>query len=643
MIQGQLHRHVAAEAEAEHVGLPDPEVTEQRGHVIGQEMQVDVAVDVGRAAVALQFGGDHRPARGQLGQQSAERQLDGHQAAVQQHQRAGRPGRPVPLVIHPQAVDGRVSGAGLAHAVPSQDGSGAAETISAHPLIASPLPPRLLGLRYKGEGGMAVPVVDGIRSVQAMVPMRDGVRLNTFVYLPESGGPSYPVILQRTPYGITSPPGEAITDPARGWLADPAHPMAGAILRGWREITRRGYAAVYQDCRGRYGSQGEDHAYGDDAPDGFDTLEWIDDQPWSNHRVGLSGSSAVSTTALAAASQAHPSVKAFFAQVGGSSIYDDVVYEGQSIEMERLWLWIAGNIPGLSDSHRQAVMERTGRSADELADVAKSAAGRHAALMAAAAQWPPFTGSPDWMRLPLRGYPDFSVWQPYLDEIISHPAPDAFRARHNFRPGINVPGFHVTCWFDIFLTSVLAAFTELQARVGNQRLWVGPNNHHFVYESQFWPRDPYFEWFDHWLREEPTPIMDEPAVFYSPRAWVADPEHYVADDWRHAGQWPLPGTREQRWYLNGDGTLGGAPAGDSQSFGYDPRHPVPTLGGRNMLISAGVADQQPLRSLPGYGLVYTGQPLAEDLTVAGAGGRCPDRGIGLPRHRLRGQADRRSA
>jgi uncharacterized protein len=465
---------------------------------------------------------------------------------------------------------------------------------------------------------MTVQVVDGIRSLQAMVPMRDGVRLNTFVYLPESGGPSYPVILQRTPYGITSPPGEAITDPARGWLIDPAKPMAGAILRGWREIVRRGYAAVYQDCRGRYGSQGEDHAYGDDAPDGFDTLEWIDDQPWSNHRVGLSGSSAVSTTALAAASQAHPSVKAFFAQVGGSSIYDDVVYEGQSIEMERLWLWIANNIPGLSDSHRQAVMKRTGRSAEELADVAKSAAGRHAALVDAAAQWPPFTGSPDWMRLPLRGYPDFSVWQPYLDEIIGHPVPDAFRARHNFRPTINVPGFHVTCWFDIFLTSVLAAFTELQARVGNQRLWVGPNNHHFVYESQFWPRDPYFEWFDHWLREAPAPIMDEPAVFYSPRAWVPDAEHYVADDWRHAEQWPLPGTREQRWYLNGDGTLDGAPAGASQSFRYDPRQPVPTLGGRNMLISGGAADQQPLRSLPGYGLVYTGDPLAADLTVAGA-------------------------
>ena len=60
------------------------------------------------------------------------------------------------------------------------------------------------------EKKMTVPLIDGVRSFQAMVPMRDGVRLNTFVYLPESGGPSYPVILQRTPYGITAPPGQAV-------------------------------------------------------------------------------------------------------------------------------------------------------------------------------------------------------------------------------------------------------------------------------------------------------------------------------------------------------------------------------------------------------------------------------------------------
>ncbi len=478
---------------------------------------------------------------------------------------------------------------------------------------------------------MTVQVTDGVRSFQAMVPMRDGTRLNTFVYLPDTGGPRYPVILQRTPYGVTNPAGQAITDPARGWLPDPAKPMLGAILRGWREIVRHGYAAVYQDCRGRYGSEGEDHAYGDDARDGFDTLDWIDGQPWSDHHVGLSGSSACSTTAMAAASQGHPSVKAFFAQVGGSSIYDDVVYEGQSIELERLWLWFAGNMPGLSESHRQAVLRRSGLSAGELDEVAKSALDRQAALAEAGQQWPPFVGSPDWMRLPLRGYPDFSVGQPYLNELLAHPAPDEFRARHDFRSTISVPGFHVTTWFDIFLTSVLAAFAELQDRVGHQRLWVGPNSHHFVYESQFWPRDPYFEWFDHWLKDEPAAVMSEPAVFYSPRAWVPDADGYVAGDWRHAEQWPPPGTQPQRWYLRGDGSLGASPGGTSRSFGYDPRQPVPTLGGRNMLIAAGALDQRPLRSRPGYGLVYTGEPLAADLTVAGpveavllAESDCPD-------------------
>src|ERR1700752_3842506 len=202
--------------------------------------------------------------------------------------------------------------------------------------------------------------IDGARCFQVMVPMRDGVRLNTFVFLPESGGPRFPAILHRTPYGFTLPQGQYLMDCTKGWLPDPQSPLLGPILGGWREIVRHGYAAVYQDCRWRYGSEGEDRVYGDDAADGYDTLERIASEPWANHWVGLSGSSAAATTALAAASQRHPTVRAFFAQVGGSNIYDDVVYEGQSIEMERLWLWVAGNIAGLSDSPREAVARQRG-------------------------------------------------------------------------------------------------------------------------------------------------------------------------------------------------------------------------------------------------------------------------------------------
>jgi len=99
------------------------------------------------------------------------------------------------------------------------------------------------------EKGRSMPyLVDRVRCFQAMVPMRDGVRLNTFVFLPENGGPRYPVILHRTPYGITSPEGKHITDPTKGWLPNPQDPLRGSILRGWREIVRRGLRGLHVIC-----------------------------------------------------------------------------------------------------------------------------------------------------------------------------------------------------------------------------------------------------------------------------------------------------------------------------------------------------------------------------------------------------------
>src|SRR6202035_2621200 len=115
----------------------------------------------------------------------------------------------------------------------------------------------------------------GVRSFQTMAPMRDGARLNTFVFLPEEGGPRWPVILHRTPYGIAAAGAAHKFDYTNAWLPTPAEPMRGSILRGWRAIAAHGYAAVYQDTRGRHASEGEDRVYADDAADGCDTLEWI--------------------------------------------------------------------------------------------------------------------------------------------------------------------------------------------------------------------------------------------------------------------------------------------------------------------------------------------------------------------------------
>ena len=220
---------------------------------------------------------------------------------------------------------------------------------------------------------MHIDNASGARCFQTMVPMRDGIRLNTFVFLPESGGPRYPVILHRTPYGITAPGAQSVTDCTRAWLPSAVEPWRGSILRGWRSIVAHGYAAVYQDTRGRYGSEGEDHVYGDDAEDGYDTLEWIANQPWTNQMVGMSGVGRRHHHVCRRVA-ASPQSARLLHPGGRSSIYDDVVCEGQSIEMERLWLWVAKNIPGLSPSHREAVRQllrphgATGRAATAAAE-----------------------------------------------------------------------------------------------------------------------------------------------------------------------------------------------------------------------------------------------------------------------------------
>src|SRR5271156_2029925 len=237
--------------------------------------------------------------------------------------------------------------------------------------------------------------------------MPPATRLNTFVFLPGSGGPRWPVILHRTPYGIAAADARDKTDCTKAWLPSAEEPLRGSILRGWRNIVGHGYAAVYQDTRGRHGSEGEDRVYADDAADGHDTLDWIAGQPWSNHMVGMSGSSAGATTTFAAASMRHPTLRAFFAQAGASSIYDDVVYEGQSIEMERLWLWVARNIPGLSRSHREAVMRRSGISAQALDAAAASAAARYTQLDAARHADVPFIRSSGGLLPPTAREPRF--------------------------------------------------------------------------------------------------------------------------------------------------------------------------------------------------------------------------------------------
>ena len=102
-----------------------------------------------------------------------------------------------------------------------------------------------------------------------MAQMRDGVRLSADIYLPaRSGEPlpgEHPALLHRTQYDKTA------VERGIGWC---------------RWFAERGYVAIIQDSRGTFASEGVSNFFIPEAEDGFDTLEWIGRQTWSNGQVG---------------------------------------------------------------------------------------------------------------------------------------------------------------------------------------------------------------------------------------------------------------------------------------------------------------------------------------------------------------------
>lgn len=132
--------------------------------------------------------------------------------------------------------------------------------------------------------------------LQHMIPMRDGVRLATDVYLPDAL--PAPAALVRLPYGKTS----------RYTFMD----------RQAAYLTARGYAVVVQDVRGKFASEGETMPFVHEAADGYDTIDWIAGQDWSDGAVGIFGDSYYGTTQWAAASSRHPALRAIAPRVTGA-------------------------------------------------------------------------------------------------------------------------------------------------------------------------------------------------------------------------------------------------------------------------------------------------------------------------------------
>jgi putative CocE/NonD family hydrolase len=429
------------------------------------------------------------------------------------------------------------------------------------------------------------------------VKMRDGITLRADVYRPDTSEP-LPVLLQRTPYG------KAFTGTTFALMA-----------------AERGYAVVNQDTRGRWASEGDGYPLVHEKNDGYDTVEWAAQQPWSDSKVGMFGLSYMGYTQFAAAVTHPPSLRTIIPTVTFCDAHS-LAYRGGALA---LGVGVSWSLIAVSS---MAIMRHPGT--DEEKD-------RLMGQLIAAVDGMSLGQS--FSHLPLSAIPligrDGLI--PFLADWIAHPTPDDYWHRMNCpHESVTIPAFHIGGWYDIFIANTLRDFSSIRDQ-GNtrQKLLVGPWVHgswdanageaDFGLQASAFllvPDEIQLRWFDYWLKGIENGIMEEPPL----RIFVMGDNR-----WRSENEWPLARTRYTRFYLHsggaansldGDGTL--APEAPSEepvdAFVYDPRNPVPTRGGGlccwQAALPPGAYDQREVETRPDV-LVYTTPILERDVEVTG--------------------------
>jgi uncharacterized protein len=153
------------------------------------------------------------------------------------------------------------------------------------------------------------------------MPMRDGTLLAADLYLPQpltatEEEDGFPSLVMRTPYSKTT-------------YGNNHGPF----------FAERGYAVFVQNTRGRFDSEGEYNFLFDDARDGYDTIEWVAVQEWSNGKVGTFGHSYMSYTQELLSFSKPPSLVTMVPVQGMSNPAEDVMFTGGAMQLDRYLSW----------------------------------------------------------------------------------------------------------------------------------------------------------------------------------------------------------------------------------------------------------------------------------------------------------------
>jgi uncharacterized protein len=455
-----------------------------------------------------------------------------------------------------------------------------------------------------GTGAAQDPATTAFDQREVQIPMRDGVRLHTLIFTPKNQSTALPLLLTRTPYGIAG--------------------AAGTFTTSYAELAGEGFLFVFQDIRGRFGSEGQfvmlrsprdgrDPKAIDESTDTYDTIEWLlKNVSRNNGRVGMLGVSYPGWLTVMAMLDPHPALKAVSPQASPASMFlgDDFHHNG-AFRLSYGFEYVAmmeGSKEFSPFAFDQSDTFSWYLSLGSLAHVAE--------------------------RLPEGKYP---TWVNFA----GHPNFDAFWQREavmQYLDQVRVPTLNVAGWWDqedFYGPVKIYETLEPHDSKHLNYLVVGPWNHggwrgrsgkqlgsidFGDSTSVYFKRNIEAPWFAYWLKDKGTLALAEATTFEA-----------GANAWRSHTSWPpRENVTSKQLYFHAGGRASFEPPKAPSDSGFDayvsdPSHPVPyrarpilpLYGGRGSTWSTWLVDDQRFAQDRPDVTAWETSPLQEDVVLAG--------------------------
>jgi len=448
-------------------------------------------------------------------------------------------------------------------------------------------------------------IKDNYTKLEQYIPMRDGIKLFTAIYIPNDKTEKHPILVTRTPYSC-APYGKEFS--SRLWE------------RHWKYYARENYIIVVQDVRGRWMSEGEfedvrpfnKNKTGletDEASDTYDAIDWmVKNLPGNNGNVGVFGISYPGFYSTMAAASGHPALKAVSPQAPVTDWFmgDDFHHNGAFFQLDGFGFYSGFGKP----RPKPTTIGSPGfnfKVRDNYKFFLEAASLKKlAALMGDSIQF--------WKKM--YAHPNYDTWWQ---------ARDARRAMYNVNPAMLVVGGLFDAE-DCYGAWNLYKAIEKQNPSANNKIVMGPWSHgqwssgdgsflgnvKFGMNTAHWYQNnieiPFFNYYLKGKGE--VEKIPEATIFFSGE-----------NQWKKLNQWPPAAMQSKDIFLTENGGLSWtAPAGKESFSAYtsDPAHPVPyTEDVHHGRTREYMTDDQRFAARRPDVLTFQTDVLTEDITLAG--------------------------